>query len=486
MEDKDTQNRKRLVARDPMVNPRTWVKAPAGGGKTTFLLSIAKTHPSKRFLLVTFSKALQMDVKQRAWRENVRNITVRTFDSLTYTATGGSDIQSLYPRVVVGAFWPKLGKAWYRKKGGRDIGKVCEQALRCTGTFVPCEYHAQTSLDTYVLPELWGDNPKIRSHAGNRRTLFEANRPLVDANAPYDVIVVDEVQDLDNQALILLDRCKQPIVYVGDPMQKIYGFSSNFKCKCQFQDGPPPPYFPEEHTVSLYKTFRLNAGTVKYLNDLDIVQMVAHRHDKPLFPGIVLVPTSIYWAFPGLCYMFRSNAEVCKFVLDSDTPASVQIVGGKDIAHQVESFKFQKNEHNFHPFANFVRSLPKTERETLTVALRERHTDGAVCTDGPIACTVHRAKGSECEYAVVERTMLRSLHTEKPSFSQRSKNEEEEIRIAYVAFTRHRSTLLVSNYGTGGPEVPEGLLQHFDHKTAEFEGLLMTNKRKRDDEICFF
>jgi hypothetical protein len=479
MDDIDTQNRKRLIACDPMVNRRTWVKAPAGGGKTTFLLSIAKTHPSKQFLLVTFSKALQMDVKQRAWREKVHNITVRTFDSLTYAATGGGDIQSLYPRVIVGAFWPKLGNAWYRKKGGRDIGKVCAQALRCTGTFVPCEYHGQTSVDTYVLPKLWGEHPKLRSHAGNRRTLFEANRALVDENAPYDVIVVDEVQDLDNQALTLLDRCKQPIVYVGDPMQKIYGFSSNFKCKCQFPDGSPPPYFPEEHTVSLYKTFRLNDDTVQYLNDLGLVQMVAHRQDKPLFPGIVLVPTSIHWAFPGLCYMFRSNVEVCKFVQDPDTPVSVRVVGGKDIAHQVESFKFQKNEHNFHPFANFVRSLAKIEREALASELRARHTDGAVCTDGPIACTVHRAKGSECEYAVVERTMLRSLHTEKPSFSQ---NQEEEIRIAYVAFTRHRSTLFVSNYGTGASEVPDELLQHLDSKTAGF----VTNKRKRDDNICFF
>ena len=39
------------------VAARTWVKAPAGGGKTTFLLSIAKAHPAKTFLLVTFSEA---------------------------------------------------------------------------------------------------------------------------------------------------------------------------------------------------------------------------------------------------------------------------------------------------------------------------------------------------------------------------------------------------------------------------------------------
>ena len=474
MDELDTQNRQCLIARDPTSQHRTWVKAPAGGGKTTFLLSIAKAHPAKTFLLVTFSKALQVDVKQRAWRENVKNMTVRTFDSLTYAATGGGDIQALYPRVLVGAFWPNLANAWYRKKGGRDLGKVCDQALRCTGTFVPCKYHAQTSVDTYMLPELWGDNPRIRSHAGNRRTLYETNQPLVGDDAPHDVLVVDEVQDLDNQALALLDRCKKPIVYVGDPMQKIYGFSSNFKCQCQFQDAPPPPYFPEEHTISLYKTFRLNKGTVQYLNNLRLVRMSAHRKDTPTFPAIVRMPTHVRWAFPGLCYMFRSNAEVCKFVRDPETPDIIRVVGGNDIARQIESFKFQKNEHNFHPFAAFVRSLSKADRGALADALRERHTDGAVCLDGPIACTVHRAKGSECEYAVVEPSMLRSLHSEDTAC--------EEVRIAYVAFTRHRTTLLVSNYGSGGEDVPEDLQRALDRKTVEF----MSKKRKREDEICFF
>ena len=45
MDELDTQNRQCLIARDPTSQHRTWVKAPAGGGKTTFLLSIAQGPP---------------------------------------------------------------------------------------------------------------------------------------------------------------------------------------------------------------------------------------------------------------------------------------------------------------------------------------------------------------------------------------------------------------------------------------------------------
>ena len=51
------------------------------------------------------------------------------------------------------------------------------------------------------MPELWGDNPRIRSHAGNRRTLYETNQPLVGDDAPHVLTLWTKVE-LDNRQLV--------------------------------------------------------------------------------------------------------------------------------------------------------------------------------------------------------------------------------------------------------------------------------------------
>jgi hypothetical protein len=508
----DTQNRSKMIACDPVGGPkRLWVRAPAGGGKTTFLLSIARQHPSRKFLLVTFSKDLQVEVKQRARKEQIRNISPRTIDSLSYAANGGGECSALTPRNLINAFWPRLNGKWWMKKGSRDIGKVCNAALHCTGEFTPCTYHSQLHLDSYILPKLSGATPILRSHAGNRRSLYESGEPLVPADA-CDCILVDEVQDLDDQALILLDRCAQNIIYVGDPMQKIYGFTdTNFRCDCVFGSSKtPPPYFPPEATVNLYKTFRLNSGSVAYLtscrdsNGNSLVQMVSGdgRFRDPTLKTIrnvsmndtsapiarmhhpeTLVKTGqTGMVFPGVCYLFRSNKEICEFVLLGGMFPNVKIVGGDSIANVLSTFKFNKNSHNLSAFARYARTLSKHIKEKLIQNLSDRSVHGAVSTEFPIACTVHRAKGSGHKYVIVPNDIFSMLNKQEAV--------SEETRIAYVAATRHTTQLIVT------PKVHDEdatrvkgyneWMRWSEECTKTFLHSVETKKRKREEEVCFF
>lgn len=66
-------------------------RAVAGAGKTTTLLLCAAQTPSKRYLLLTYNKKLQLDVKKRAQECGIRNIEV-----MTYHAAAGK----CYGRVV--------------------------------------------------------------------------------------------------------------------------------------------------------------------------------------------------------------------------------------------------------------------------------------------------------------------------------------------------------------------------------------------------
>jgi len=466
----DARCRDQIIAKDPTATHRTWVRAPAGGGKTTFLLSIAKQHPARKFLLATFSKDLQLEVRARARKEKIRNLTVSTIDSLCYE-DDGRDIVPLTDKTIVQTFFPNMpANRWFTKKGSRDVGKIVDAALRWTGTFRPCEYHAQVSVDTYILPNLL---KRMKTYAGNRRALYDSGKPLT-SDASYDCILIDEVQDLDDMALALIERCPQSVIYVGDPMQQIYGFTAAFKCSCTFTPSPNAVrLFPDECTTAkLYKTFRLNRSTVDMLlKRQPVVELVGHRDREG---SIVHIGPADHLAFPGLCYLFRDNAELCEFVLRGSVDANV--LRGDQIARDVRAFKFNKNKHNVSKFAAFCRRLGKAAREELATALDARSTHDIASTDHSVACTVHRAKGSEHECVVVQRGVWDGVAASAA---------DEEARVAYVAVTRHRETLFVQDQGTrsGGAAV-----RPWVEKTSAYRA----NKKKRkreggdDDAVCFF
>jgi len=128
---------------------------------------------------------------------------------------------------------------------------------------------------------------------------------LLQALKPYDTVMVDEFQDLDVQALILIltikscaakskepelviqsrsrkkrkldHQDKQPnFIFVGDPMQTIYDFGKADDCtECEalyvekieaMQAYLPSP--PHTYTVKLYQSFRSPHHTMDYLADV--------------------------------------------------------------------------------------------------------------------------------------------------------------------------------------------------------------------------
>lgn len=70
------------------------VDACAGTGKTTVILEVAKTLPRRKFLEITYNSTLRHEVKEKAKKKGLKNITVDTFHSLAvkyYHATAYTD-----------------------------------------------------------------------------------------------------------------------------------------------------------------------------------------------------------------------------------------------------------------------------------------------------------------------------------------------------------------------------------------------------------
>jgi len=60
------------------------VDAIAGAGKTTTILHIAKTHATKKILLITYNSKLRHETKTRVQEHNILNVDVHTYHSYCY------------------------------------------------------------------------------------------------------------------------------------------------------------------------------------------------------------------------------------------------------------------------------------------------------------------------------------------------------------------------------------------------------------------
>jgi superfamily I DNA/RNA helicase len=58
------------------------VDACAGSGKSTTILSTAKSMPDKQFLLITYNKSLRKEIKEKVDELELKNVTVHTYHSL--------------------------------------------------------------------------------------------------------------------------------------------------------------------------------------------------------------------------------------------------------------------------------------------------------------------------------------------------------------------------------------------------------------------
>lgn len=64
------------------------ILAHAGSGKSSTFLLIAKSDPTKRFLLLTYNKKLQLEMANEALRQGIFNIEIRTYHSACGRAYG--------------------------------------------------------------------------------------------------------------------------------------------------------------------------------------------------------------------------------------------------------------------------------------------------------------------------------------------------------------------------------------------------------------
>ena len=392
------------------------IKSVAGSGKTTTLLTIAKSQPEKQILYVAFNKSLILEVKSKLKIQKITNLIPMTFDALMYklfTHTKGpiqgiTDLKPYYIAKHVPFFEKKpfkLKKYYcdqFRKFCGNteydDVNEYCEKTL---GQKKP------------LLEQLWKKclDGSLITFDGIRKQALVFRWCLAYIDSHFDMIMIDETQDFDMVMLkMFLNDTTIPKLFVGDPKQSIYQFRG---CINAFT------YLPA-HTkvIEFYSTFRVgNPACNRISNQLPDCWMISKSNSQTHIVNKFTDPSATYtflartWRVIFHEAMITPNVWIYGFDKKKD-----EIIALHKKLQTISNFEADNDSDDDLP--KFLKSLSFGELDRLINSIESNSVD---VEDAHVKMyTVHSFKGMEEEY-------IRIAH---------DVSMEQSENLYYVAITR--------------------------------------------------
>jgi len=458
------------------------VNARAGTGKTTTLRLLAERFRDRRVLYVVFNRR----ARREAERAFPAGVEVRTVHSLAHGSVrrgyawqvgegGGHSIVDLLPHFedlgeeaqllaalaaqfliyFLNSPHPQIEAALEPFADGhlsqeqrRDFGTHAERVVAACRALTTDWHHGRRPCphDFYL---------KLSHRDG--ALARQLNR--------FDVVLVDEAQDLSPVMLDALEVCQRRVFLVGDSHQQIYGFRYAVDAMKRL---------PCDETLELSQSFRFGKGIAKVvrafvraakdepgfsLRGRPKRRSTARVSDAPAHRGqragsAVLARTNL-----GL---FNTAVELHRrevpFVFERDIqPLLYQALDVYNLANDdpervrdpfVRSFA--SLEH-FKRYAEAMEDAPRLQLATLIERHQERmpglifdllddakRGGGRAPADSVVLATVHAAKGEQYERVTVHEDVA---HAFNRALEEEPERLKEEANVAYVAMTRAVSRL---------------------------------------------
>ncbi|MHC1725156.1 MAG: UvrD-helicase domain-containing protein [Syntrophobacteraceae bacterium] len=211
------------------------INARAGTGKTTTLQMLASEYADKRVLYLVFNRK----AREEAQSKFPANVHVKTVHALAWGYVGRDYGQ-------LGDFSPKDLLPYFRSFGTAQVlAKVAhdflvfflnspferiENAVEEFEKLLPGQAQElfkrrlpRVIESTRHLATQWNRKEKPCPHDFYLK-MFHKLGKFDEALSRYDLVLVDEAQDLSGVMLDALKRCKKRVAIVGDSHQQIYGF----------------------------------------------------------------------------------------------------------------------------------------------------------------------------------------------------------------------------------------------------------------------
>ncbi|KAG0726103.1 F-box DNA helicase 1 [Chionoecetes opilio] len=473
------------------------IVAFAGTGKTTTLLQLCKRRPDQRFLLVVYNKSVQ----EHCEKTFPNNTTVKTAHAMAY-ASVGSSYQAVH-KFSMNITASSLNEFLPSKKGvGNKLRRVAlakntlERYLNSADEHlswqhVPTVDKKREALDDdyrlqVILPDaeaIWNEMKRCSATQALPMTqegqlkLWQLSRPKLTG---YDVVMVDEGQDMNPAMLDVFSRQSCAKVIVGDPYQQIYSFRGAINAL---------ENVTSTHTFYLTQSFRFGPE-VAYVAQC-VLETLCRAEGRTLVGGhkrdcIIATGEDIEASCPArkmrTAYLGRSNCEVYETALmmcrkESYASFTMTFAGGLDkygLDTLMDIFKLSQVEKGkgtavslgiknglvakFRSVASlkiFAKNLDDREMGNKVnmfnysgsntprhVQLLKMRCSAPQDTAQITFSTIHKAKGMEWDHVVLLAGTLATClsHVNDP----RGVLGRDEINLLYVSVTRAKKYLTVN------------------------------------------
>ena len=468
------------------------VIAYSGCGKSTTCIGFAKNRMDKRVLYLSFNKSVALEAQKKFPKENT---VCMTLNSLAYRAVGGQFKDRLKPGVESVDFlevmpaiknMTKDEKLALAYNAMRTFSSWCASADTAPG-FNHIPLQAMDSVSSGEIdPEhvvtgaveifnaMLSDSSYPITHDFYLK-LYQLQKPRLD----FDVIIVDEAQDLNPVLLSILDfQDHAEILKVGDPHQSIYGFRNAV-------DGLNDPDAVRYYLTTTYRFGQnladlattillkrkgadrplIGKGEEVIINDVELIEGARPGFSCP-------VPLNITRTKAGLLQVVMSWIMPSdKAVADGVVPhkrkpeeIGIYLPGGADnyglreladLAHLATTGESRGAASAYTSWVEYEAFAETTGCPNLlgNVSLVQRY-GGAIkgaafklkqqevrqMHKADLAITTaHRSKGLEADYVM--------LHSDFPDFSdgELPALDDQEVNLLYVAGTRSKRALLTNH-----------------------------------------
>lgn len=286
----------------------------------------------------------------------------------------------------------------------------------------------------------------------------------------YDYILLDEAQDSNPALLDIFSRQKAGKILVGDPYQSIYGFRNAIDAMNQIDT---------EQTLDLTKSFRFGEQISEFANSI-----LALRGETKQILGMKETDL-VYYGKPlsspneNLAYIARYNATLlhnCIEYINVDQSSKIYFAGGfnslrPDLLLDLYNLKNNNASYiqdpmvsSFSDYEDFKEIMTKMEDvewlgraklieeygqnlPNLLRGIKKQETSNA-STAKMIFSTAHKSKGLEFDNVVLANDYYNSPISDgvmpKVLYNKQNQDINEEIHVLYVAATRAKKTLNIS------------------------------------------
>jgi superfamily I DNA/RNA helicase len=473
------------------------INAVAGSGKTTTLLEYAKNNTHLKILYLAYNKSLQTSIQEKLKEYNLNHMHISTIHALAYkhaqayqyTLCNDLKIQVVeqclceYEREVNNRnnYFPI---AEYIALIKDLVNFYCNSSLIALDSTLLEKYKLQSDLGSKVIELLNKNEQKALNHLKhllsamkNKKIeaihdfylkMFYLNKQS-HANLDYDLILVDEAQDISDVMIGIVEAQKCRRIYIGDSFQQIYSFRyainalnkidlPEYALSKSFRFGDNYAKVLENNLNELYKlnTNKLLkiSGTQVITNsgknavDTDKPYCVIARSTFGLIQEIVhLIQDKKKIFFEGSynSYSFMNQTVYSIFYLKEKKFDKITMGEIKEFESIQELEQFAKDTKN-QDFLNVIKFINTYGSSIFEInkAIKEKITTKKENAD-IIFTTTHKAKGLEYDQVIMANDFITKKEMTNPKNKMSYTQVLEELNIYYVAATRAKKAIYLSS-----------------------------------------